>query len=61
MTLYDFFKNASIDEIAELLAGLGASVIFESFVIHKDLEQIKTTEMYKSLYEEYREILHKEI
>lgn len=61
MIAYDFFKNASIDEIAELLAGLGTSAIFESVGIHKGLEQIKTTEMYKSLYEQYKEILHEEI
>ena len=56
-----FFKNASVDDLAEFLARFGATLVYASVGIHKDIEEIKETEPYKQLYEEYQELLRKEI
>ena len=61
MTLYDFFKSASVDDLAEFLAGFGTKLVFASIGEQIDEKELKKTECYKQLYEEYKEVLHKEI
>jgi hypothetical protein len=61
MTLYDFFKNASIDDIAEFLASFGAKCVYISVGAEIDGDNVKNTTVYKDLYEQYRELLEKEI
>lgn len=61
MTLYDFLKNASIDDIAEFLAGFGTKCVYKCLGFEMDIENIKNTEVYKDLYKQYQELLLKEI
>lgn len=61
MTLYDFFKNASVDDFAVFLAGFAAKLVFASIGVQIDENELKNTECYKQLYEEYQELLNKEI
>lgn len=61
MTLYDFFKNASIDDIAEFLASFGSTCVYRSVGVEIDGDSVKNAAAYKDLYKQYRELLEKEI
>jgi hypothetical protein len=61
MTLYDFFKNASKEDLAEFLSMFGSKLVYEAMGTYIQEKDIKQTEVFKDLYKKYVALLGEEI